>query len=390
MANRNQSDGREHETLPGPGPGLKSSRGAVNVRPVEQMVDAAIERFASENLARERAAFGPAQDGEHEPVHELDLALYETPPSRPRKPTRLRWKGLDVSDEFRSYAERVARGEDLPPFEGRVLAEPNPAFPWNELTAAEPPKPAGRGSRLVLWGSAAVVLALLGWSIVERLERPATATLEDAPSVSTSSLAASPPATPHDVVSADVVGPDVVHGDVVTSTTLNREPEARVEATAPATVTSAVAPPSAESAPPAASGAASALAPPPSSTSASVAAPVASSVPAAPTAKLAPPGALEQAIGAVFAARAASTSSPAPTGVKGRDDDFGIIPSVDSAPVVSTTTTSTAIAAKSALPVAGNVGDLARANQPSSGAVRKEPGTESSAKGSLLVEVPSF
>jgi hypothetical protein len=390
MANRNQSDVPEHETLPGPGPGHKSTRGAPpSVRPVEQMVDAAIERLANEHLARQRGSFEPQHDSEHE----LDLALYETPPSRPRKPTRLRWKGLEVSDEFRSYAERVARGEDLPPFEGRVLAEPNPAFPWDQAAPVDPPRREGRASRIVLWSSAAVVLALLGWSIVDRLEGPALATLGDVPAVSASSSAsASALATPSDVVEQDVVERDAVERDVVTSATLDREPQASLDVTEPAVATPATAAMPTASEAKSASSAPSAVAPA-AGGQASASAPVVSTTPAAAaTPKIAAPGALEHAIGAVFAARAAETGSSKPevAGTNASQDDFGILPPGNAVPAVPITTTPTATAAKSDPPLVGSVGDLARARQPSPGAVRKEPGTESSAKGSLLVEVPSF
>jgi hypothetical protein len=42
----------------------------------------------------------------------------------------LRWNGVRVSPEFERYAERVARGEELEPFRGHVLASGS-AFPWN-------------------------------------------------------------------------------------------------------------------------------------------------------------------------------------------------------------------------------------------------------------------
>src|SRR6185295_5646772 len=121
MANREVSDAAEHETFPGPGP-LRADEGKRGIHPVEQMVDAAIDR-----IARER-------DAARNPGHALALASKDASPSAlattKRGSGNLRWKGLEVSEEFRNYAERVARGEDLPPYKGRILAEPDAAFPW--------------------------------------------------------------------------------------------------------------------------------------------------------------------------------------------------------------------------------------------------------------------
>lgn len=53
-------------------------------------------------------------------------------------PRRLRWRGREVSDEFQLYAERVARGEELGPYCGQVLARPCVDSPWG---VPEPPSP---------------------------------------------------------------------------------------------------------------------------------------------------------------------------------------------------------------------------------------------------------
>jgi hypothetical protein len=42
----------------------------------------------------------------------------------PGELTHLRWRGRKVSDELMRYAERTARGEELAPFTGPILAEP--------------------------------------------------------------------------------------------------------------------------------------------------------------------------------------------------------------------------------------------------------------------------
>jgi hypothetical protein len=45
------------------------------------------------------------------------------------RPSVLRWKSWQVSDSFREYAERAARGEKLPRFEGSILADPSRMLP---------------------------------------------------------------------------------------------------------------------------------------------------------------------------------------------------------------------------------------------------------------------
>jgi len=405
MANRNDSDSRQHETLPGPGPGTNASKGGKSTggnpiggspvggsgRPVEQVMDAAIERIARERehpieLARRSAgdAHLARREGTQLPV--------------PREPTRLRWKGLDVSEEFRQYADRVARGEQLPPFEGRVLAEPNPAFPWGEAAVADEPTKK-RGSHPVIWGAAIVFLGLLGWSLVLQVQGSAardsgqsfsqqgsseqSAALETsvaplAPTPSATELPAI--ATPHDVTPHDVVqtaslgaqsptllapsvssteptGPD---GAAAADPSVKPPPPAAVAATVPALASPAVASP----------------APSPAPTGASIAV------------DLARAGALQQAVGAALAARNGA-APPAQSNPTPRDDEFGIMASVSPAPVAAAPAPPAATAPAGAKST-GNVGDLSRASQPSAPGVRKEPGSESSAKGSLLVETPSF
>src|SRR5262245_34542700 len=116
MANREESSAAEHETYPGPGP-LKADEGRRGIRPVAQMVDAAIDQIAREQAGTtngQSLALAPVKNG-----HALALSPVNGAAAlaaAKRAGGRLRWKGLDVSEEFRDYADRVARGEDLPPF----------------------------------------------------------------------------------------------------------------------------------------------------------------------------------------------------------------------------------------------------------------------------------
>jgi hypothetical protein len=375
------------------------------------MVDAAIERIARERSAYERGQRGAIErvrEAEHEGGHELDLAPYESraPIQRLAKPTRLRWKGLDVSEEFRSYAERVARGEDLPPFEGRVLAEPNPAFPWDPGAPRAGEQHEERGSGKALWFSAAVVLALLAWTIAARFEGSAAIASDDPAAFDEAT--ASRATLPHDVVESDVVESDVVESAALgeraadgARASASGGTSESVSAGAPPTT-----PPEGSRVEPAGSQgqAAAAVKPapapvvaPPAAAPAPAPAALASTAPAsnvaADSAKLAPPVAPAPTSALVARAPDPVAASPATTT---RDEDFGILPEGDPPPAAAGTgPTPTPSAAKS-VPivagniVAGNVGDLARAGDPLPPGVRKEPERESSAKGSLLVETPPF
>jgi hypothetical protein len=378
------------------------------------MVDAAIERIAREHgLSNGNEAAYP-------------LAL-------PMKPTRLRWKGLDVSEEFKAYADRVGRGEDLPPFEGRVLAEPNPAFPWGpSSTAALPAKKSG-APRIALWGSALVVLGLLGWSVGLKLEADArdaaasAAALEQAfaaapsdarnsassGSVSDGALPgrASEP-LPHDVVDTQVTArtagqPAGELGAAEPSSGTSSASESGDEArnlaaldTAPPdtmpsqampsqAISSQAMPAHVASPSPVAAGAVGSGVGVSSSGTAVSPAPVVARAPLAPSAAVSSPVAAGAAPSSaapaiskdLLAAHAAPAADPArAAGSKPIEDDFGI----------EATPASAAAAAKTAPAVGVGTGDLAKAGQGSGANVRKEPGSESSAKGSLLVENPSF
>jgi hypothetical protein len=60
----------------------------------------------------------------------LDHALVKAPEPEMR-PKQLSWNGVRVSEELARYAAAVARGEELAPYRGPVLARRDAAFPWN-------------------------------------------------------------------------------------------------------------------------------------------------------------------------------------------------------------------------------------------------------------------
>src|SRR6185369_9018638 len=104
MANREESDAAEHETFPGPGP-LRADEANRGIHPVEQMVDAAIDRIAREQAARDEIArkgteYALALASTEGASSSLAAAVAAASTGSARRANaRLRWKGLDVSDE---------------------------------------------------------------------------------------------------------------------------------------------------------------------------------------------------------------------------------------------------------------------------------------------------
>jgi hypothetical protein len=329
MANRTKSDPTpQHETMPGPGPGPGKVRddGASGVHPVEQMVDAAIDR-----LAREHQASRNSQQR-----HGLVLRNHGAQGSG-----RLRWKGLDVSDEFRRYAERVAQGEDLPPYEGRILAEPDAKFPWEPSERKRASRKAVR-LQLALWGGAAMVAGILSWSVATRLGDARTPL----------PAAAATPAPVSNAATEGTVGGSAAASEAVLS--LHGTP-AEADPT-PELAPSVAEAPKAQASPPAAVPSSRRPAP-------RVAQPAsASELEPIPYPDVAPPGAIREALGALLAARAEPGEFPPASAA-----DDAAPTSIESRPAPS------AAASSSAPPI-----------------VRKETERESSGSESLLVETPSF
>lgn len=395
MANRKISDVPQHETFPGPGPGRvdhardradhardradlaqdradhaqdRADHGESGVHPVEQMVDAAIDRIAREYEAtRDSTPAGavvPRQRSE---------ALAR--PEDVRRPARLRWKGHEVSEEFLRYAERVARGEDLPPFEGRILAEPNSSFPWDPAVRRRASRRA-LAQQVALWGSAAVVGALLAWTVSVKLAPPEVTTLRPAAQPVTAVLP-NQTTTPAQHAAEGQERPQRTPQPLgVTATAAPRPADARSDVAAPGESASASTPgvEPAGAAPqlvaagnePAGSARRSSAAPPnvPARVPLPEPAPSRSSDAddTAVPVDIARPGALRDALGALLAARAANDAVP-----PGASE-----PSSSPAP-------------RAEPPPAPPSG----ANDPAA-AVTKEPAGESSGKESLLVETPSF
>jgi hypothetical protein len=330
------------------------------------MVDAAIDRIAREYEA--------ARDVR--PEHGLAVRTSKTDATG-----RLRWKGLDVSDEFRRYAERVAQGEDLPPYAGRILAEPHPTFPWEPAERRKASRRA-RALKIGLWSSAVLVVGLLGWSLAVKVSGPRAALpfpVEAPPSRAVLSIqGAAEPRAAIDPSEPLPPPPPPEEPSVIEAST--EDPNHALALNLPAEEPPAV------GAMPVASPPA-----PPVVAAPAPAAPQAASVPneAPPPPAKAPqptsPGSARPPIAAAVAAKSAANDL--------------IVRDVDAAYPVQTEAN-----APETPPPAGALGKAGAAPEPAAGArpaappvepvkagtARKETTSQSSAKGSLLVETPSF
>jgi hypothetical protein len=359
MTNREESDAAEHETYPGPGP-LRGDEGKRGMRPVEQMVDAAIDRIAREQEAARNA--GPGHALVRAPV-EGAAALAAVR----RAGGRLRWKGLDVSEEFRNYAERVARGEDLPPFTGKILAEPGAAFPWDPDAQNRAQRRAVK-RQFGLWAAVAAFLGLAVWVLIVQVGNQADKPVE------------SPLATV-----------------LLTNQPGSEEPKAEATADSPAAPAEETVP-----AQPATQGstALASLTESPSANAQGAPSTVHSAPRAAPTPAAHPVGMFVATRSATTDVRAAAVSAAgiirtppgasdvASSAVGGSVAGVGAT-AADSAVTASTSTR--AVAGVTGIAGVATASDVASPSDPSLRAdPKKEPGREASAMGPLLVESPSF
>jgi hypothetical protein len=124
-----------------------------------------------------RPGTGDDQNGEAPPTQRgVGITLHD----KSLRPSVLRWKSWEVSDSFREYAERAARGEKLPRFEGSILADPSRMLPMPSPDQSETsrrraygiksPRPAWmHPDSLIwnpwLWAASAMVFALGLFSI---------------------------------------------------------------------------------------------------------------------------------------------------------------------------------------------------------------------------------
>lgn len=371
MANPKKLDAQQHETFPGTGPNGASlgraTDGASGLHPVEQMVDAAIDRMA--------------RDYQNTRVVQTHALAVRTAMQGAAGP--LRWKGIDVTEEFRAYAERVAAGENLPPYAGKILTESHPDFLWEPGTRRK----ASRGARSLqaaLWGTAITIAGLIVWSIAVKFSTPqpsASAPLAERSSgegvVPSQRPTALPRANaPLEPKSFDPTG-SRDQGTFVGANTLS--PGGEVIPAAPSQA--ATGPQSREAAQEPGS-AARAYRFRPSTRAATQST---SNMPASAP-ELAPAGSLREALGALLAARGAPDEVPSST--PHAPPPPGSDPSNASAAPNQTQASASQGTASGAAPDRHT--SAAAVESVNAGPVGKEPGGTPSGKGSLLVETPSF
>lgn len=140
--------------------GPDSSATLDGASPLELALDRAMDSY----WAEERALYAQLCSQQHTPTNALVVGCRETALALP---TRLSWRGIEVSEEFQRYAARVANGEQLAPWRGQVLARPCPEFPWAPNTRV-PQRPAspllGRSAKIgaMLLSAGAALLAAVG------------------------------------------------------------------------------------------------------------------------------------------------------------------------------------------------------------------------------------
>ena len=120
---------------------------APHVPSLEQLTEARLARMNDESFLWET----PPPSG-----HELVLAK---PAADASALVPLSWRGLPLSDEFQQYALRVARGENLAPYRGPVLADGSQQLPWNESDARALRRKTRRGGGILLALAACVGVA---------------------------------------------------------------------------------------------------------------------------------------------------------------------------------------------------------------------------------------
>ena len=104
------------------GNGIQSSPDLDGTTPLELALDRATEQYMAAQQERQGRRRLPAR------ASTTTAIVVDGPTSV--LPARLSWKGIEVTEEFQEYASRVARGEQLAPYRGQVLARACPEFPW--------------------------------------------------------------------------------------------------------------------------------------------------------------------------------------------------------------------------------------------------------------------
>ncbi len=142
--------------------GLDSVSGLDVTSSLELALDQATDRYWA-SLQAQRSP----QRAQRHAVMTTALVVTAAQSALATLPARLRWKDVEVSEEFQRYALRIARGEQLAPYRGQVLARHCPEFPWAvaHTRRKAKPNPIGkRGAKLatLILGVGATLLAAVG------------------------------------------------------------------------------------------------------------------------------------------------------------------------------------------------------------------------------------
>jgi hypothetical protein len=114
---------------------------------LEQLTEARLARMNDENFLWET----PPPTG--------NQIVLSKPVTEESSLVPLSWRGMPLSEEFQQYALRVARGENLAPYRGPVLADGSEQLPWNEADARALRRKTRRGGGILLALAACVGLA---------------------------------------------------------------------------------------------------------------------------------------------------------------------------------------------------------------------------------------
>jgi len=190
------------ETLPFPPPLLRPTTGerlalATLKKPpsspsLEQLTEARLAELRNEGLVWQTPPPGSSDIVLASEKTDKQIVLASAQRAE-AAPVPLRWRGMPVSEQLQVYALRVARGEELEPYRGPILADPSQEPPWEAADTRGSRKDTRRGARLLL------AFAGLGTVLAFLLPAHPPAMLPErtsAPAVSELPLTAAPAATP--------------------------------------------------------------------------------------------------------------------------------------------------------------------------------------------------
>lgn len=130
MTSRSRKSKSRNSHRPSSAPGSSQPHAADVVAPAQDHAnDTPMTEEHSEIVLREPRTTRPGTGDDPNEAPPTQRGVGLTVHDKSLRPSVLRWKSWQVSDSFREYAERAARGERLPRFEGSILADPSRMLP---------------------------------------------------------------------------------------------------------------------------------------------------------------------------------------------------------------------------------------------------------------------